>query len=168
MQSCFIPWIRDLEVMVWWKNRGSKISWHWPCKPIDVEKKGLNSSLNIKIPYSWNREFVLSTLPVQERPDLPGMMRNCYYFKTLSCIVGIPSLYLNKSLSLEKLVILFFIDRKLSKIEAWCYPKGMSLQNKKFKNQKFKILKSDFYSLCAVIKSRTLRFGERPRYRSET
>jgi hypothetical protein len=30
MRNCFSPWIRDLGGVDWWKNRGSKISWHCP------------------------------------------------------------------------------------------------------------------------------------------
>jgi hypothetical protein len=32
MQNVFRPWIRALGGIVWWKNRGSKISWHCPFK----------------------------------------------------------------------------------------------------------------------------------------
>jgi hypothetical protein len=32
MQNGFRPWIRALGGIVWWKNRGSKISWHCPFK----------------------------------------------------------------------------------------------------------------------------------------
>jgi hypothetical protein len=46
----FSPWIRALGRIIWWKNRGAKISWHCPFKHSEWGRIWKNHSIQSKFP----------------------------------------------------------------------------------------------------------------------